>query len=180
MTDPPSRRTLIIDTDVLGGAGESGHLHAQKLWDFLRLVLDICHRAGVTAALEVEWRAHASKYAVTWQAAMAKRGKRSLLHRSAARLRKRTLAAAGDPAVRAIMEKDWHLVEGALEADKVIVSCERQARLHFARAAATVADLRGLTWVDLNRCDPDEVKQWLHAGAAPWPEWMLAQSRGAE
>jgi hypothetical protein len=173
MTDALTRRTLIIDTDVLQGASESGPPHAQKLWEFLRLVLDICHRAGVTDALEVEWHAHASKYAVKWQASMATVRKRRLLGRGFGGLKKRALAVAGDDAVRAIIEKDWHLVEGALEADKVIVSCDTQARHHFARAAATVADLRNLTWVDLGQCDADAVEKWLRADAAPWPEWML-------
>lgn len=175
MTAGGERRVLVIDASVLHGAGsaETQSEHAAKLRDFLQMVLVICHRSGITLELGEEWRQHCSPYAGAWQTAMARAGKRPALGPGPDSARQRALDAAPDEHVRAIMAKDWHLVEAALQADKVIVSCDDRARFHYSAAAAVVADLRQLTWVSLNRCDMAEIEQWLHAGAGPWPKWAL-------
>lgn len=70
-------RLLVIDADVLRASGgrDATHPTAQACRDYLRGILDICHRAYLTDKLADEWKDHASFFGASWKAAMARRGK---------------------------------------------------------------------------------------------------------
>ena len=168
------RRRLVIDADVLRGAGQPGtpsESGAARL-AFLNAVLSICHHAVVSAELGREWEEHASTAARQWWAAMVSRSKTDppVALSGDDPLKERVLSTAPTSHERAIMEKDWHLILAALQSDGLIVSCERRARLHFSRAALQVAELRALVWADPH--DPG-VREWLQEGAPTVPEKCL-------
>lgn len=169
-----TKRTLIIDADVLCAASDDASSPGTTMAQVLKAVLDICHRGGVTRQLADEWREHSSRYARSWQIAMAGARKRVPLRPRSTRLRKRVLDAEPSDDVRRIMEKDWHLVEAALAADHVILSRERHARVHYVRAAEREAELRSLIWINVRNCDQDALLAWLEGRAEPLPEWRLA------
>ena len=170
----PMRRRLVVDADVLYGAGQPGTPSdsGARRTKFLNAVLTICHHAVVSTELGREWEEHASKVAVEWWAPMVSWSKTDPPDALSGddSLKERVLATTPTAAERAIMEKDWHLILAALQSDGLIVSCERKARRHFHRAARDVPELSRLVWVDPHE---DDILEWLREGAPTVPERCL-------
>jgi len=105
-----------------------------------------------------------------------------------ARRKIRKVEAAEDPQLRrgvlqtgdsarkvAAMEKDLHLIEAALDADRIVISLDETVRALFAHAAHAVVKLREVCW-----CNPDQpheaVGSWIRHGA----KWEYSRRLGAE
>jgi len=173
----PVRRRLVIDADVLHGAGDPGTPSASgaRRVAFLKAVFAICHRVAVPAELQDEWRRHSSAEAREWYVYMWSMGKvEPVVLRHDAALRERVLATAPTRNERAIMAKDWHLILAALQSDGLIVSCDGHARRHFHRAATDVPELSRLVWADPHE---DGILEWLREGAPTVPERCLGYQR---
>lgn len=70
---------------------------------------------------------------------------------------------------RRAMLKDIPLIVAALQADRIVVSRDDNARVLFQ-----VRELNAITWV--NPVDePERVREWLEQGAAEIEEWKLGQ-----
>ena len=77
-------------------------------------------------------------------------------------LLKQTLEAPYDPG--ALLLKDFHLIEAALQTDKTVISVDETVRLCFHTVAQRVHILKHIIWV--NPCKDDELCiEWLHNGA---------------
>lgn len=132
---------------------------------FLDAVITICHRAVVTPSILAEWDRHQSTYFRHWRAAMHKKSK--LLAVPADRrpkLRARILEANFGTAQRAPAEKDVHLVEAALAADKIVCSLESEAPELFARVAERYEPISEVAWANPGS-HADALRSWLEEGA---------------
>jgi hypothetical protein len=156
-------KRLVIDACVAQAAGPQHSMHprGKSCRDFLLAVLKVCHRADFSAALKTEWKQHHSKFALEWQTSMFARKKIEHLDMEEdPQLRERICNAAENDGQEAALIKDCHLIEAALETDKIIVSLDETAREAFRKASQSIADLRNICWV--NPVPPEEKAiEWL-------------------
>jgi hypothetical protein len=62
------------------------------------------------------------------------------------------------------MLKDMHLIEAAIEADKIVISMDEIVRTHFQEIADMIGIIKQIAWV--NPCEPQEKAiEWLQDGA---------------
>ena len=116
---------------------------------FLTALFKTPHFVGFTKELEQEWRKHSARFATLWLRTMRSKGRvLRLSPQPIANLRDRTLATAASGNIYDAMEKDWHLVEAALDTDRKIASSDDKARNYYANAAASVRRLRPIVWVN--------------------------------
>ena len=166
MREKTSRR-LVVDASVVRAAGgeEATHPTSKDCRDFLKAVLDICHRIVITPDIEEEWKKHLSNYSRTWLTTMTSRKKVVKLGDVwNQKLREMVEEQAESKRERTEMLKDSLLVEAALTTDKAIVSCDDNARRFFNRLAGIMNELKRVVWVNPSRED-EYVIEWLEKGA---------------
>lgn len=164
---PLGSRLLVVDTDILAQAGSEGvsDSRSKHCYDFLRQILEICHRVLLSEALSREWKSHASPRARTWLTQM--HGSKKVEQRDVPpdpNLRRSILRTATNKEEAEAMEKDAHLLEAAIEADGLIASNDDEARGLFKRASQRVRQLRHLSWVNPSRMEENPIG-WLKDGA---------------
>ena len=169
MPKPPSK-VLVIDASVARAAGTSENPTSGATRRFLDSVLEVCHRMALTTPIREEWRRHQSKFTKRWRLAMYARKKIVVLQESAdPSLTARILDTGHNDEDRRAMLKDIPLIVAALQADRIVVSRDDNARVLFQ-----VRELNAITWV--NPVDePERVREWLEQGAAEIEEWKLGQ-----
>ena len=144
-------RRLVIDADVLRASGGPNAVHptATKCREYLQGVLRICHRAQVSDQLNTEWYTHASKFARDWKTAMAQRGKLERVEDvEDVEVRRKLPGAELTDEEQAALDKDLHLLEAALRADRVVVSLDARMKRIANKASKVARKLRGLRFVD--------------------------------
>lgn len=158
-------RRIVVDASVARAAGETEHPTSQRCRQFLMDMLAICHKVVMSDEIAVEWKKHASGYSIRWLAAMRSRGKVVKVTPAMSDLFDRVVASAEWSANdMAAMEKDLLLLFAALATDKLVASGDDRVRGHFVKAAATVAEIAPITWVNPALAE-DHCGGWLHAGA---------------
>ncbi|HXA68113.1 MAG TPA: hypothetical protein VNV82_23325 [Bryobacteraceae bacterium] len=81
--------------------------------------------------------------------------------------RQRLSGPGRNPEQRAAMPKDLHLIEAALQADRIVVSLDENAHMLFQ-----VQELNSIIWVNPVSEQP-RMQSWLEQGAPPVDEWKL-------
>ena len=160
---------IVIDADVLRGAGASGtpDSRSAKCRAFLDVMVATSSlSAGATAPLYAEWMKHLSRYSSIWLKSMHAR-KRFSMKTPAPHHVGEVRAAINllpDRALRAILEKDRHLLEAAICTDFRLASMDERAR---AAAEGTVSygpHLQDIIWVN-PEIESDSPLGWIQAGA---------------
>ena len=162
-----SSRRLVIDASVARSSGgpEATFPASKECRDFLIAVLTICHQVVMTAELTEEWNKHQSNFARTWRVSMVARKKLQRINPAQnSSLRARILESTAKKKDQKAVEKDFHLVEAALDADGIVVSLDETARRAFATAAGQVKELGVLVWANPTH-ESEECSDWLEAGA---------------
>ena len=159
-------RRLVIDASVARAAGDLTATFplSKQCRDFLQALLASPHLAVMTPAISAEWDRHQSRSARVWRRTMMGRRKIVLLRDEPdlpADMADRISATAGKSDERRAMAKDLLLLGAALATDKTVVSGDSTVRALFARAAATVRELRGIVWVH----PAEDAAGWVAAGA---------------
>lgn len=173
-------KRLVIDASVGRAAGGPGATAPLSVCcrDFLQAVLELCHRAVMPKALLDEWKAHRSMFASTWLKAMFAR-KKVLLESisSGGELGERIGGAARSPRELEALQKDIHLVLGALENDRAVVSLDNQMRDILRRVSGVVGEVQGVHWVHPGELN-EEALEWLKGSCPERKDWQLRQGRG--
>lgn len=183
MSTKNSKR-LVIDASVLTASGDENATFptSRNCHEFLKNVLQICHRAVITKALETEWNDHKSRFGQAWRSQMDRKGKLiSIQMLDNAELREKIylsdviLEGLSDKQ-RWEVRKDIHLLEAALATDKIIVSMDdNTARRFFTQAAKEVeelSELKMIAWVNPDKPEESPI-EWLRSGANPDAERLL-------
>lgn len=178
MARPRSKR-LVIDASLAGAAGgkKATHPTSKLCRDFLLAVLKICHQIVMTPEVRSEWKKNQSLFAQKWLASMTARKK---VHKCPcsenADLRKQIKNQAATKKQAQAMLKDCHLLEAALETDKLIISLDETARQLFHGVGKHVGQLRSVVWVNPGK--PDEAAQdWINRGAKSEKDRCLGLSK---
>ncbi len=69
-----------------------------------------------------------------------------------------------DVRISRIMLKDIHLIEAAVQTDRVVASLDEIARGHFARVSASFDEIDRIVWVNPTR-ESERLESWLRRGA---------------
>ena len=172
-----SDQALVIDASVAGAAGqeEASYPTSKNCRDLLNAVLDSPHRIVMTPEIRQEWDNHQKSFAVRWLVAMERQAKIQL-HDSLRDegLRDKMTSLIGQQIGRdkitqevcAIMLKDCHLLEAALESNKIVLSLDNKARFHFKVASVEIEDISEILWVNPDKAEENAIA-WLEAGAEP-------------
>ena len=129
----PSRR-LVVDASVASAAGQTMHPTSFRSREFLGEVLKISHRIVMTTTLAAEWDRHQSLYAMRWRAEMRTRKKIDIADIQNEEVRRQI------PLSKAT-QKDLHLIEAALSADKIVISLDDRAQAALCVEATKESDL---------------------------------------
>jgi hypothetical protein len=167
MAKAESRR-LVIDASVARAAGK-GHANTppekKACRDFLLAVLRVCHKVAMSPEVFEEWKNHKQEYAHTWLTSMVARKKFASKHSlENPDIKHAVLATATSEREREAMDKDLHLLWAAMSHDRLVVSLDENARVLFQRAAAGVAELRRIGWIN-PATEADCGVGWLEGGA---------------
>ena len=156
---PPSKR-LVIDASVLRASGGAAAVHptATRCRDFLVSVLEICHRVILSESMQVEWKAHASKFAHGWWTSMAARRKILRVDDDADEEVRRPLGKAKlTEKQRAAIEKDLHLLEDALRGDAIVVGIDIRLTEYVTKASERARKLKSIRFIDPCDESADEI-----------------------
>lgn len=174
---------LAIDASVMKAAGsrETVEGGSKNCRDFLIGLMKTGHGIIMTDDIHAEWKEHnldkkSLTYGLTpspaWYAIMRKKGR---IMRRSGNTKDEALRAEVkqviQPNAHAVVEKDMHLIEAALLADKIVASGDDKVKGHFNRASEKVEVLREITWINPQK-DATCV-QWLEKGAPVEEERLL-------
>lgn len=158
-------RVLVIDASIARAAGTSENPISKDCREFLLAVLVVGHGMGMTREIENEWNLHQSNFTMRWRTAMFARKKivqvEATRHRH---LKRRIQKNLRDPNVSAIVEKDRHLLEAALAADRRIASLDETVRQHLKKHIKSFRDLGSIMWANPT-VEREKARDWLFRGA---------------
>ena len=160
------------------GGSEAEDPTSTRCREFLRTVLNVCHRLVETSEIAEERERHLSRFFRTWLVHMNGPKKvddlgpveNPALRR---RIRKRLRLKAKE--YQALL-KDIFLIEAALVADKIVISREQEARRLLSQAAQELQEVRDITWINPDDLEFDCIA-WLEQGAKPVKERFLGACR---
>ncbi len=72
------------------------------------------------------------------------------------------------------MEKDFHLLQAALETDQTVISLDETVRGLFKRTSQQVGEIRDIIWVNPDRTEEEQPIAWLQNGAPSEPHRRLS------
>lgn len=153
-------RRLVIDASVAHAAGNTSAVHHTSIScrDFLRNVLDICHRLVMTDEILKEWKRHMSSNSRRWLKSMyAHKKVIKRLDKPDAKLRN-AISSSNEK------DKDARLIEAAWETDKRIASLDEKARKLFSDLSGSDKRLRKVLWINPAKPE-DKSLEWLADGA---------------
>ncbi len=152
---------------------------------FLRDVLDVCHRVVMSDEIKNEWTKHRSPFANEWLTIMIRRIKRKPVDSASPSLEERIAGAILESeqlrtsfsvprnlkTVHGVLGsvqlahlfKDLHLVEAGLSTDRIVASLDDRAKRGFSRLSASIQEFRDLIWV--NPATDVDLSDWLESGA---------------
>ncbi len=159
---------LVIDTDIARAAGEgvSPNLISKSCRDFMYTMLEETKQKVVlTKDIQAEWNKHQSRVTLQWRRTMITQRRVCLLEIPTDSDLRNCIerCAPSDNKCKAML-KDVHLVEAALQADKIVISMDEVVRGCFHDLSHQAHQLKQITWV--NPCQEHEhALNWLREGA---------------
>jgi hypothetical protein len=91
-------------------------------------------------------------------------------------LRVRLLRTASSELIRKAMEKDAHLIEAAIQHDRIVLSRDEKMRQILREVAAEIREVAQILWAN-PALEEDGVLAWLESGARVEPARRLGISR---
>ena len=175
---------IVVDTCIARAAGtRSGDVTALLCCDVLDNIKTNGHSLAMSKLLYDEWmknksgvgghhKTYASRYAITWFADMQTRGRVKWYALDIDKELRPVVTCAAVPETRRAIEKDLHVLETALEADKRVMSIERRLPNHLRQLCAHVPQIHEILWLNPN---VHSAVQWLTNGAQDIGEFRLCQ-----
>lgn len=162
----PSKR-IVVDASVARSAGRETALSEPSLRCRQVLkVIEKSHEIVFSQECLDEWKRHGSNAAKDFIAGMfAKR--KVVPPQNLARndeLRSKLAVTASSDSSRAAIEKDTHLLEAALQADRIVISRDETVRTLFRQCCPAVKEIRNVLWAN-PEIEAEEVVSWLEGGA---------------
>ena len=162
-----SSKCLVIDTDIASSASErdTPDIRPKNCRELLLVTRDAGHKVVSTEAIRIEWQKHQSRFTRTWLASMIARKQICWVKAPAdEQLRLNIEKYALSEKKRDAMLKDIHLIEAAMQTDRIVLSIDETVRGYFGEVTHKIRLLASVTWV--NPCRSEETPiAWLQCGA---------------
>lgn len=164
-------KRIVIDACVAFSCGTSEHPHSSNCRRALDLIATHRHKIVLYPDLQEEWDRHQSNYFIRWRATMiAKKlfcriDNVVRLHDLRTQLDTILQSTISENDKKAIL-KDLHLIEAAIETDKIVLSKDEAARLLFRGVCTTVPDVRRILWGN-PVIEQENIEDWITQGFRP-------------
>ncbi len=160
---------LVVNASVARAAGGEGATASVSIncTEFLETFRDKCpHHIVMTSELYEEWNKHQSNFATRWRRSMLAQKRLTYVtpRQNRALYDKIERTAIREKDIEAL-QKDFHLLQAALETDQTIISLDETIRQLFALASQQVGDIRDIIWVNPDRTSEEDPIAWLQNGA---------------
>ena len=158
---------LVVDTCVARSAGiVSEAPESSRCREALNVVMrKPQYRLVFTPQLVQEWMEHESNFSKRWRSQMTKRNRILKLSESGHRaLEKVIQATVGKASEKKLLLKDIHLISGALNSDRRILSRDEAVRALFIELSPHFEDLTKIICRNPVE-DSEKVVEWLNEGA---------------
>lgn len=139
-------RLLVVDASVAHAAGESDHPTSKSCRETLLDIKTVCHHIVMTPAIRAEWKKHANKFSWKWWRSMVARRKVNNIQDTHFKLPPTNITCLNSRE-NASLQKDAHLLEGALEGDGVIVSLDYEAARIWNKCYKHIRVPKSIKWI---------------------------------
>lgn len=137
--------SFIIDADIARSSGTSEHPVSSGSRKLLENLARNGHKAAMCPSLRIEWRKHQSLFATKWLASMVAK-KKIVFIKPPERIKKFIEDNIEDCKDKEIALKDSHLIDAALEVDKIIASNDNVARNVFCNYSLRQGEIGAISW----------------------------------
>ncbi|MFY9824577.1 MAG: hypothetical protein WAM82_24585 [Thermoanaerobaculia bacterium] len=159
-------KRIVVDASVARSAGWEGAAdvlsrHCREALEAIKSIHSVVFsKEGLS-----EWRRHSSGFARTWLIEMY--GRKKVIWAGTIQedsFRARLLQLAPSEPIRAAMEKDAHLIEAAIQHDRIVLSRDEAMRQILRQVAAEIREVAQILWAN-PALEDDGVLDWLEGGA---------------
>ena len=149
------QRILVIDLNIFYAANDkSSATDANICSDFLETVRNSKHRIVFSKELEDEWESYEkelSEYALGWRANMRRakliaKQEIDVMRDLRSKIRSERVHAKFCSSMHP--EEDVHLLEAALQTNKIVASFDDTARRCFASVSRQISEIKEIMWVN--------------------------------
>jgi len=146
---PAVSRNLVVDASVMCSSGISEHPISKASREALDAILRICHHVVITGDIRDEWKRHTSGYSQTWHVAMESKNKVHTLDAvDTVELLEAMVASSMNSSDYKRVEKDAHIINAALSADKVIVTHDDELKRTLEKYGPLASISARINWVN--------------------------------
>ncbi len=139
--------SLVIDADIARSAGTTEHPVSSSSRNVLDKSLEHGHHILMCSLLLAEWKKHNSLYARKWLASMFARRRVTMTNEKDA-IRSCIADANQDEKPTNICLKDAHLIDLAIEKDRLVISNDGTARENFLLFVPFCGELKTIVWLN--------------------------------
>lgn len=160
---PSNVLSFIVDADIARSSGMTEHPVSSGSRKLLDNLAKNGHKAVMCPNLRQEWSKHKSMYATRWLASMIAR-KKVIFISSNTQIKKTIEEKVADCKEKEIALKDSHLIDAALQADKIIASNDSVARNVFCELSVKISEISNVSWFNAVS-DGDFISEKLMCGS---------------
>lgn len=164
---------VVVDASVARAAGETIHPTSKSCRDFMIEFRNTKNKIVMSNKIFEEWKKHQSRFALQWRANLIA-SKRWIKVDDVEIEAIRECLELKAPSQKAKNEilKDLHLVEAAIQTDKLIVSCDNKMRVLLSKLTNDSKELNDIVWVNPVN-DNENAVEWVKQGCANEAERQL-------
>lgn len=167
--------SFVIDADIARSSGLSEHPVSSGSRMLLESVASLGHKVAMCPVLRQEWKKHKSNFSTKWLASMVARRKIVFVTPSG-RIKCYIKDNVVDGREKEVALKDSHLIDAALEADKIIASNDNVAREVFCTYSGGNGEIGTVLW--FNAVTDKEViyERLMRGGYIPSDYYLLSKA----
>lgn len=147
----------------MGGSAGSSAISYES-WscrEFLILMLyNTEHKFAMTVDIKNQWDLVRSKIANQFLSIMSSKNRIETLDSISNNIKIEFQNLELSQNIRVSLEKDIHLIEAALEVDKIVISKDKKARLNFCIISDDLNDIKRIMWANPTVIE-DDTMSWL-------------------
>ena len=156
---------MVIDASIARSAGDKNKAPlSTHCREFLETFMQTDKKIIMSKEIFREWKKHESGFSKKWRATMvAKKRMLKIDDVKFEAIRSRVEVFTNDEHIKKAVIKDLHLVEAALNSDKMIASCDNKMRRYLVELSFNCEYVHEIIWVDPSN-ENEEVIEWLYSG----------------
>jgi hypothetical protein len=170
----PASKRIVVDASVArsAGSGEQANRFSESSREALNAIQDH-HQAVFSLECFHEWNRHERDFARRWRRRMTARKRVVFLGETVDDgLRESLTGTLELERERRAIRKDAHLIEAALQTDRIVISRDEIVRGLFRQCCPVISQIRNVLWAN-PEIEAEQVVPWLKGGAKEEPARRL-------